>query len=463
MMNKKMKKAAALAAAAALAVSLTACGGSADKDSTQDSGNTADNAGSTANDSTDAGDTGAADDAQGDSNEGNASADFSGKQITIGAWGGNDQESAALNKMIEEFEKSTGAKVELKVYTDYNTQIQADFVANTAPDAFYIDGSMFPFYSNLGVMEPLDKEEMDAGQYYENLLSAFTADDGTVYCIPKDVSTLATYYNTDILEEVGVKPEDIPDALEDYKAFLTDLQAKLDEKYGEGQVAAMTYNLDMSRNLYILEADGDSIIAEDGKAQLSQPGIVKNLEFMTDLAQSGCWQTPKDLGLGWNGEAFGAGKAAIMEEGNWVYTTLKNDYDVNFGVKEMPTYKGTQYSMAFTVGWGISANSSEKELAKAWIKYATGVDGMEIWCSGAGCLPSRADVAQKMDVESDPVWKVHSDMTKIATPWQKGTTIEIVNSNYQNFGPAAFKGESTAEEAMKKVDDQANSEIANAQ
>ena len=54
-------------------------------------------------------------------------------------------------------------------------------------------------------------------------------------------------------------------------------------------------------------------------------------------------------------------------------------------------------------------------------------------------------------------------MTKIATPWQKGTTIDIINSNYQNFGPAAFKGESTAEEAMKKVDEQANSEIANAQ
>lgn len=152
-----------------------------------------------------------------------------------------------------------------------------------------------------------------------------------------------------------------------------------------------------------------------------------------------------------------------MEEGNWVYTTLKNDYDVNFGVKEMPTYKGTQYSMAFTVGWGVSANSDQKDLAKAWIKYATGADGMQIWCSGAGCLPSRADVAESMDVESDPVWKVHSDMTAIATPWQKGTTIDIINSNYQNFVPSAFKGEATAEEAMKKVDDQANSEIANAQ
>ena len=462
MMKKRMQKVAALTAAAVLAVSLTACGSSSD-----DAGNNTNEAGgddaqtNAPSEDTTGGTDSAADD--GADSAGGESADFSGKKLTIGAWGGNDQESAALNKMIEEFEKSTGAEVELKVYTDYNTQIQADFVAGTAPDAFYIDGSMFPFYSNLGVMEPLDKEEMDGGAFYENLLSAFTAEDGTIYCIPKDVSTLATYYNTDILEKVGVKPEDIPDALEDYKAFLTDLQSKLDAEYGEGQVAAMTYNQDMSRNLYILEADGDSIIAEDGKSQLSQPGIVKNLEFMTDLAQSGCWQTPKDLGLGWNGEAFGAGKAAIMEEGNWVYTTLQNDYDVNFGVKEMPTYKGTQYSMAFTVGWGIFANSSEKDLAKAWIKYATGVDGMEIWCSGAGCLPSRADVAEKMDVESDPVWKVHSDMTKIATPWQKGTTIDIVNSNYQNFGPAAFKGESTAEEAMKKVDEQANSEIANAQ
>lgn len=462
MMKQKMQKAVALAAAAILAVSMAACGsgndGSAD--------NASDNADSSTNTNGSDNATDGNADTSGDENtsgDDGAAADFSGKKLAVGAWGGNDQESAALNKMIAEFENATGADVELKIYTDYNTQIQADFVAGTAPDAFYIDGSMFPFYSNLGVMEPLDKDEMDAGAYYENLLGAFTAEDGTLYCIPKDVSTLATYYNIDMLEEVGVKPEDIPDALEDYKAFLTDLQAKLDEKYGEGQVTAMTYNQDMSRNLYILEADGDSIIAEDGTSQLSQPGILKNLEFMTDLVQSGCWQTPKDLGLGWNGEAFGAEKAAIMEEGNWVYTTLKNDYDVNFGVKEMPTYKGTQYSMAFTVGWGISAASNEKELAKAWIKYATGTDGMEIWCSGAGCLPSRADVAEKMDVESDPVWKVHSDMTKIARPWQKGTTIDIVNSNYQNFGPSAFKGESTAEEAMKKADDQANSEIANAQ
>lgn len=437
-MKERAKKILALAIAAVTTVSLAACGGG----NQTNTGDKADNADQPAE---------------------SQSQDMSGKTLTLGVWGGNDQESAALDKMISAFEEQTGAKVDTKVYTDYNTQIQADFIAKTAPDAFYIDGNVFPFYSSLGVMEPLDKEEMGLDSYYENLVGSFTAEDGTVYCVPKDVSTLATYYNKDLLDSVGVKPEDIPEALEDYKDFLVDLQKKLDDKYGPGQITAMTYNPELSREIYVLEAGGGSIADEEGNAQLSSDGVVENLEFLAELTQAGCWKTPQDMGLGWNGEVFGAGKAAIMEEGNWVYTTLQNDYDVNFGVKEMPTYKGTQYSMAFTVGWGISAVTEEKELAKEWVKFATGTEGMEIWCTGAGCLPSREDVAKKMDVESDPVWKVHSDMTKIALPWQKGTTISIIDAAYKNFCPAVFKGEESAKDAMEKADKQANSEIANAQ
>jgi Maltose-binding periplasmic proteins/domains len=388
----------------------------------------------------------------------------SGKTLSIGIWGGNDQESAAIDKLKEEFEKNTGAKVEIKVYTDYNTQIQADFIAGTAPDTFYIDASIFPFYSELGVMEPLDAKEMDADKFAANLMGAFTAADGTIYCIPKDVSTLATYYNEDILNAVGVSPADIPDALEDYQEFLVELQAKLDEEYGAGAVAAMTYNPELARQLYVLEAGQASIMDKEGNSTLSNDVVVENIQFIADMVEAGGLKTPADLGLGWNGEAFGVGKTAIMEEGNWVYGTLKADYsDINFGVKEMPTYKGTRYSMSFTVGWGISATSKEKDLAKEWIKYVTGVEGMTIWCEGAGCLPSRTDVAEAMKVNDDAVWKVHTEMIAVAIPWQKGTTIEIINNAYKNFILAAFSGEESVEEAMERADKQANGEISNAQ
>jgi multiple sugar transport system substrate-binding protein len=116
--------------------------------------------------------------------------------------------------------------------------------------------------------------------------------------------------------------------------------------------------------------------------------------------------------------------------------------------------------MSFTVGYAIYSGAKETDLAKEWIKYATG-DGMATWCSGAGCLPSRADVAEAMNVESDPVWKTHLEQVEYAVPWQKGTTISIINSAYQNYLPKAVSGDMTIAEAMKKADKQANDEIEN--
>lgn len=388
---------------------------------------------------------------------------FDGRTVTIGIWGGNDQETAAINQLKANFEEMYNCKVELKVYTDYNTQIQADFIGKTAPDAFYIDGSVFPFYSTLGVMDPLDPAEYELDKFYPNLIEAFTDAEGNVLCVPKDVSTLATYYNIDLLESVGLTPDDIPDDYAEYKAFLLDLQAKLDEKYGKNAIAAMTYNQDLARNLYILQDGNEGLTDEEGKAALTRDGVVSNMEFILDMVKAGVWKTPTDLGLGWNGEAFGTGKCVIMEEGNWVYGTLKKDYsDINFGVKEMPSYNGTQYSMSYTVGYGIYALSENKDMASAWIKYVTSVDGLNIWCSGAGCLPPRADAAEAMDVESDPVWAVHSKMTGCSLPWQLGNNLSIINTAYQNYMPLAVSGEMTAAEFLAAAESQANQEIANA-
>ncbi len=388
---------------------------------------------------------------------------FSGRTVTIGIWGGNDQETAAINQLKDNFEAMYDCKVDLKVYTDYNTQIQADFIGKTAPDAFYVDGSVFPFYSTLGVMDVLDPEEYELAQFYPNLVDAFTDAEGNVLCVPKDVSTLATYYNIDLLAAAGYTPEDIPDDYADYKDFLIDLQAKLDEAFGKNQIGAMTYNQDLARNLYILQDGTDGLIDAEEKASLNKEGVIKNLEFILDLVAAGVWKTPSDLGLGWNGEAFGVGKCAIMEEGNWVYGTLQKDYsDINFGVKPMPVYNGTQYSMSYTVGYGIYSLSQNKDMAAAWIKYVTSIDGLNIWCTGAGCLPPRADAAEAMDVESDPVWNVHSQMAAVSLPWQLGNNLSIINSAYQNYLPLAVSGSMTAEECLAAAEEQANQEIANA-
>jgi multiple sugar transport system substrate-binding protein len=392
-----------------------------------------------------------------------APADFSGRTVTVGLWGGNDQETAAVDTLKSNFEKAHNCTVELKVYTDYNTQLQADLIGQTAPDTFYVDGSMFAFYSGLGVMDTLEPADYELDAFYDNLVSAFTTADGSVLCIPKDCSTLATYYNETMLSDCGFTGDDIPDTYDAYKDFLTQLQAKLDEKYGKGTVAAMTYNQDLARNLFILQDGSSGLCDADGNSTLNQEPVVKNLQFILDLVDAGVWKTPSDLGTGWNGEAFGTGKCAIMEEGNWVYGTLKKDYsDIQFGCKGMPKYNGTQYSMIYTVGYGIYSASQNKDMAAEWIKYVTSVDGETIWCTGAGCLPPRSDAAEAMDVESDPVWKVHSEMTPVALPWQLGKNLALINTAYQNYLPQAVSGDMTAAECLEAADKQANDQIANA-
>ena len=277
-----------------------------------------------------------------------------GKTLTLGIWGGNDAEAAALDKVVSDFEEKTGATVELKTYTDINTQLQADFIGKTAPDVFYVDGSMFPFYASLGVLEELDSKEMETDKYYENLLDAFTTEDGKIYAIPKDVSTLAMYVNTDLLAEVGMTVKDIPGSLEEMVDFLPELQKKLDEKFGKGQVTAMTYNQDLARNLHLFERNGGSVVDENENSTLSNPKTLKNIEFMMELVNTGAYKTPAEIGLGWNGEVFGTGKAVIMEEGNWVYGNLVQNYpEIKFEVIDMPSYLGEKSSMSFTVGYAI--------------------------------------------------------------------------------------------------------------
>lgn len=387
--------------------------------------------------------------------------DYSGKKLTVGIWGGNDAESAALAQVVSDFEGKTGATIELKTYTDINTQLQADFIGGTAPDVFYVDGSMFPFYATLDVLLALDPTEMGTDAYYSNLMDAFTTKDGKIYAIPKDVSTLATYINTDLLESVGYQVSDIPASLEELVTFLPELQKKLDEKYGAGEITAMTYNQDLARNLHLFERNGASVTDDQEMATLSSEGVLKNLDFMMQLVNTSAYRTPAEIGLGWNGEVFGTGKCVIMEEGNWVYGNLKQNYpDIKFEVRDMPTYLGEKSSMSFTVGYAIYSGAKEVELAKEWIKYATD-DGMSTWVAGAGCLPSREDVATAMDIEADPVMKTHLAQIEYSIPWQKGTTISIINFAYQNYIPSAVSGEMTAGEAMAKADKQANDEIKN--
>lgn len=377
--------------------------------------------------------------------------DLKGKKIVVARWGGNDAETAAFAKMLGEFTADTGITAEERVYTDYDTQLKADLIAGIAPDVFYVDAFMAPFYIGQGVLTEIDPNSVDAGKFYSSLTKAFEKD-GKLYAVSKDFSTLALYYNKKWVSEA-----EIPATQEElYGAdFLGKIQAKLPKG-----VIALTYNQDLARLLDLLQIDGTDIVKDGNKSNLGSPAVINNLKMIFDAAAAKRVLTPADLGMGWNGEAFGNEKTAMMIEGNWVYGTLKQQFsNVDFGTVEVPTYKGKKTTMVFTVGYAIGKDSKEPAAALAFVKYATGPKGMTTWCSGAGVLPSRSDVAASMGVDKDPFLVPHIKGADYATSWQKGDSLSIINKEFQNYFNSAVKGEMTLEEVMKKAEEEANKQI----
>jgi len=380
-----------------------------------------------------------------------AEPDLTGKTVVVGRWGGNDAETAAFTKAVADFTAKTGIIVEERVYSDYNTELQAELIGGNGPDVFYVDAYMSPFYIQQGVLAPLDEATFELDKFYGPLKDAFMLD-GTYYAVSKDYSTLGLYYN-----KKYVKEEDIPKTLEELWSsdFLSTLKATLPEG-----MAAMTYNQDLARQLFYAQAKGADVTKDNLLSNMGDPAVVANLQYEFDAAIAGKIQTPADLGMGWNGDAFGNEKTAIMIEGNWSLGFLESNFpDVEFGVIELPTFDGKKGTMVFTVGYGINAKSKEMEATTAFVQYITGTEGMATWTTGAGVLPSRDDVTMATKANEDPLKIAHIAGAEYATPWQKGTTMDTINNEFKNVLPGVIKGESTLADALQRAQEEANKTI----
>ena len=70
------------------------------------------------------------------------------------------------------------------------------FAGSTPPDVFYLDAAKVADYASVGALYAYGDQVKNATDFYPSLRTAFTYK-GTLYCAPKDFSTLALVINTD--------------------------------------------------------------------------------------------------------------------------------------------------------------------------------------------------------------------------------------------------------------------------
>jgi len=358
--------------------------------------------------------------------------------VILSGWQASPEEGELLEEMFAGFEEACpNITIDYQpVAGDYPQAMLANFSAATPPDVFYVDSAVAPEWIEEGFLMPLDdyasETGFDTSQFYEGYLDAFRGGDGAIYGLPKDASTLALFYNADMLSEAGVEP---PTNWEE-------LQAAADALTSD-DVTGLCLSPALDRALAFIYQNGGSIYNEDfTEATFDSPEVAEALEYYLGFWESGTGAGPAELGSGWCGEAIGQEKVAMVFEGNWLIPFMEGTFpDVNYSLAEMPA-GAEQATLAFTVSYSIGADSANPDAAWSLLSYLTGPEGMETWTSQGLALPSRQDV---------PVPEGREALlagAEYARPWSFVPSFADVSGAFNNAMSAAVEGSGSADEVV---------------
>src|SRR6476469_6301329 len=143
-------------------------------------------------------------------------AGYTGPEATISysIWG-DPQEIKAQQAIVDAFHvanpKST-VKVTVSDWEPYWDKLQTSIAGGDAPDVFAMDGPLFPDYQSRDVLLDLkpfiDRDGYDLTQLADQGVADFTTAGGQ-FGLPRDLNTIALYYNKAKFDEAGVAyPDD---------------------------------------------------------------------------------------------------------------------------------------------------------------------------------------------------------------------------------------------------------------
>ena len=133
----------------------------------------------------------------------------SGDKITVAIWDSNQQ--PGIQELLDDWSKESGIKAETQVinWNEYWTLLEAGASGGTLPDVFWMHSNQSQRYMENGLLLDLtDKiaasDKIDLSNYYEDITKLYESD-GKIYALPKDIDTIALWYNKTMFDEAGVE------------------------------------------------------------------------------------------------------------------------------------------------------------------------------------------------------------------------------------------------------------------
>lgn len=308
-------------------------------------------------------------------------------------------------KIAEDFEKLTGAKVNVTAVPYDQVSVKATLDAQSGTNEFDVIDYFYTYKGQLaedGVILDVtdwierDKAEIQPEDFIPTIYDQYTLYDGRRYGLPYDGDSHVLFYNKELFDKYGLKPSTTWDEYTENAKVITEAESK-NGTYGAAILGAKIPVIILSTYANRLTGFGGNFLKPDGSSALDSAEAVEAVKAILAAAPYAL-PTPLETRFEEGLPAFLGGKAAQIDFwtdlGGYAQDPKGSKIVDKWGVTRIPVGGANKTPrLAFNAGFGFAVTAGSKNKEAAWdlIKLVTSKDYHEqlLTLTGSGIDPDR--------------------------------------------------------------------------
>lgn len=386
-------------------------------------------------------------------------------ELSVTIW--DEGQRPGLQQIVDDWSAQSGIKATIQVvdWNNYWTLLEAGATGGELPDVFWMHSNVAQKYmENDMLLDLTDRiaasDKIDMNNYYDGIVKLYQSD-GKQYAVPKDIDTIALWYNKTIFDEMGVS---YPDDTWTWQDF-ADAAAKLTNDDHWGYAIAPGNNQEGYYNT--IYSMGGYVISDDKKKSgMDDPNSIKAMKLFTDMIAAGYCPDLATVSETAPNELLCAGKTAMSINGSWMLAGYRdNEYAAaNCDVAVLPYTNSPddRVSIYNGLGWAAAANGKNIDAAWSLIEYL-GSKEAQLKQAELGVTMSAYMGTSDAWVNSVPNFDLNGHMKMLDAklvfrPYSRDTTVweDMMIEKLQD----AWTGAKPVEDVCKDIAEQMNADLA---
>lgn len=277
-----------------------------------------------------------------------------------------------IAKRFEQANPDVKIEIELTPSAQYFVKLDSAAAGGVAPDIFWINMPYFVQYAKNGIMEPLAPYIKDSGLQLDDVVASSVKAyqyDGQQMAIPRDVDSIAVWYNKKLFDQAGVSYPTSDWSWDDLKNKATALKSGLK---GAAFPLVMDLSIDgQDSYMNLLFQNGNHIVPKDGQpTDIANDKSIWVYQQLQGMMKDGLMPSAQQMSEVKTENIFQSNRAAMVYAGSWLAAPFANNPLINdhIGVVMMPKIE-RQSGVAHSLAFAMSAKSAHKQAAWKYIAF----------------------------------------------------------------------------------------------